>query len=75
MKISYNWLRDYVKTELSPRELANKLTNVGLAVDSIDPHEADFILDFDLTSNRPDALSHIGMAREAAAVSGVSVEY
>ncbi len=75
MKISYNWLRDYVKTELSPRELANKLTNVGLAVDSIDPHEADFILDFDLTSNRPDALSHIGMAREAAAVSGVPVEY
>ncbi|MBX7220655.1 MAG: phenylalanine--tRNA ligase subunit beta [Blastocatellia bacterium] len=74
MKISYNWLRQYVETSLSPRELAEKLTCVGLAVDSVDPQGDDFVLDFDLTSNRPDALSHVGIAREAAAICGTTVK-
>ncbi len=34
----------------------------------------DHILDFDLTSNRPDALSHRGIAREAALVCGTSLK-
>jgi phenylalanyl-tRNA synthetase beta chain len=66
MNISYNWLRELTGTRLEPRELGARLTMVGLAVDSV--HEAgdDFVLDFDLTSNRPDCLSHLGIAREVA---------
>lgn len=67
MKISYQWLRDFVETDLKPRELAERLTNAGLAVDAV--HETagdDFVLEFDLTSNRPDCLSHLGIAREVA---------
>jgi phenylalanyl-tRNA synthetase beta chain len=45
----------------------------GLAVDSVEPAGDDYVLDFDVTSNRPDALSHIGIAREAAAVFGASL--
>jgi phenylalanyl-tRNA synthetase beta chain len=66
MNISYNWLRELTDTRLSPYELRDRMTMIGLAVDSV--HEAgdDFILDFDLTSNRPDCLSHLGVARELA---------
>ena len=73
MNISYNWLRELVEVSLAPRELAARLTMVGLAVDSV--HEAgdDFVLEFDLTSNRPDCLSHLGIAREAAALEGKAV--
>jgi len=74
MKISYNWLKEFVDFDLPPRDLAAKLTMVGLAVDAVEEHgpdyEKDFVLDIDLTSNRPDCLSHLGVAREAAAVSG-----
>lgn len=73
MKISYNWLREYVQTDLSAKELAERLTRVGLAVDAVHPQGDDFLLDFDLTTNRPDAMSHVGMAREAAVVSGSRV--
>lgn len=66
MKISYQWLREWVGVDLSPRELATRLTMAGLAVDGIEPHGEDLVLEFDLTSNRPDALSHLGVAREVA---------
>ncbi|HEX8638493.1 MAG TPA: phenylalanine--tRNA ligase beta subunit-related protein, partial [Pyrinomonadaceae bacterium] len=68
MNISYNWLKDLVETNLPPRELAEKLTRVGLAVEGV--HEAgdDFVLDVDLTSNRGDCLSHLGVARELSVI-------
>jgi phenylalanyl-tRNA synthetase beta chain len=73
MKISYNWLGELVELTLNPKELAERLTMVGLAVESVEPLGDDHILDFDLTSNRPDALSHFGIAREAAIVCGTSL--
>jgi phenylalanyl-tRNA synthetase beta chain len=68
MKISYNWLKEFVDVDLPPRDLAEKLTMVGLAVDGVEEHGEDFVLDIDLTSNRPDCLSHLGVARDAAAI-------
>ncbi|HKY05114.1 MAG TPA: phenylalanine--tRNA ligase subunit beta [Blastocatellia bacterium] len=68
MKISYNWLSELVELPLKPKELGEKLTMVGLAVESVEPAGDDFLFDIDLTSNRPDALSHLGVAREAAVV-------
>jgi phenylalanyl-tRNA synthetase beta chain len=73
MKISYKWLGELVTLKLNPRELAERLTMTGLAVEAVEPHGDDHILDFDLTSNRPDALSHLGIAREAALVCGTTV--
>lgn len=70
MKISYNWLKGFVDLDLSPRDLAEKLTMVGLAVDGVEEHGDDFVLEIDLTSNRPDCLSHLGVAREVAAIIG-----
>ena len=73
MNISYNWLGELVQTKRSPRELAERLTMLGLAVDGVSEAGSDFILDIDLTSNRPDCLSHLGVAREIAAMEGEQV--
>src|SRR3989304_1125659 len=74
MKISYNWLKEYVNIYLSAQEWADKLTNVGLVVADIQPVEDDFCLDVEVTSNRPDCLGVVGIAREVAAVVGASVQ-
>jgi phenylalanyl-tRNA synthetase beta chain len=68
MKISYNWLKEFVDIDLAPRALAERLTMVGLAVDAMEAHGDDSVLEMDLTSNRPDCLSHLGVAREIAAI-------
>jgi phenylalanyl-tRNA synthetase beta chain len=68
MKISYNWLKEFVDIDISPRELATRLTMAGLAVDAVEEHSGDAVLEMDLTSNRPDCLSHLGVAREVAAL-------
>jgi phenylalanyl-tRNA synthetase beta chain len=68
MKISYNWLKDYCRHDLSVKELAENLTNVGLVVDTVNPVEDDFCLEVEVTSNRPDCLGIIGVAREVAAI-------
>ena len=73
MDISYKWLRELVDVGLEPRELAERLTMAGLAVDSVREAGDDHVLEFDLTSNRPDCLSHHGIARETAALTGARV--
>ncbi|HTG16923.1 MAG TPA: phenylalanine--tRNA ligase subunit beta, partial [Blastocatellia bacterium] len=75
MKISYNWLSELAELTLGPKELAERLTMAGLAVDSIEQAGDDHVLEFDLTSNRPDCLSHRGIAREAAIVCGTSLTH
>ncbi len=73
MNISYNWLKDLVEIDLSPQKLAVKLTGAGLAVEGIHPQNDDFIFDIDLTSNRSDCLSHLGVSREVQALTGNSL--
>lgn len=73
MNISYNWLRDLVPTERSPGDVAAQLTRVGLAVEGVHEHGSDHVLDLDLTSNRPDCLSHLGVARELSVIDGIDV--
>ena len=68
MNISYNWLKDLVDINLSPQETVQKLTSAGLAVEGIHEFENDFVFDIDLTSNRSDCLSHLGVARELATI-------
>ena len=70
MRISYNWLKDYVDIKLSPEKLAELLTMAGLCVDSIHKKIDDSVLEIEITSNRPDWLSYIGVAREVAAITG-----
>ena len=39
MKISYNWLKDYIACDLTPEQVAEALTSIGLEVDSIEMEE------------------------------------
>src|SRR5689334_6786086 len=68
MLISYDWLKEYIDTKLTPEELRDRLTNVGLAIDAVEQHNADAVLDVEVPSNRPDCLSHIGIAREVSVI-------
>ncbi len=75
MNISYKWLKDLVEVDLSAEELATKLTNVGLAVEGIQEFADDFVFDIDLTSNRSDCLSHLGVSREVAAIENAKLKF
>jgi len=70
MKISLNWLTDYVDVSMPASQLAELLTQTGLSCDEIIETETDIILDLDITSNRPDCLGYLGVAREIAAATG-----
>ena len=73
MLISYNWLRDYCETQFPPDELRERLTMVGLAIDAVETHNSDSVLDVEVPSNRPDCLSHVGIGREVAVLAGHEV--
>jgi len=68
MFISCEWLKDFLELELSPAELRERLTMVGLAIDAVETHASDSVLDVEVPSNRPDCLSHIGIAREVSVI-------
>ena len=68
MKISIEWLKEYVEIEVSPWQLKEDLTMAGLVVESVSEIPGDSVLELEVTSNRPDCLSHIGVAREVAAL-------
>ncbi|MCP4264662.1 MAG: phenylalanine--tRNA ligase subunit beta [Candidatus Brocadiaceae bacterium] len=68
MKISYNWLKDYCRHDLSVEALAESLTNAGLVVDTVEAVDDDYCLEVEVTSNRPDCLGFIGVAREVATI-------
>ncbi|MBN1869988.1 MAG: phenylalanine--tRNA ligase subunit beta [Candidatus Omnitrophica bacterium] len=68
MKISLNWLKDYVAPGISPEELAHRLTMAGLEVEKIDSAGGDTVFELEITPNRPDCLNMLGIARETAAI-------
>ncbi len=68
MLISFNWLKELTDTKLSSQELRERLTMVGLAIDAVEKRQGDSVLDVEVPSNRPDCLSHVGIAREVAVI-------
>lgn len=71
MKLSRQWLSDYVDLSgLSDEELVRRLTDIGHALEGLETHGDDTIFDLEITTNRVDAMSHFGMARELAAAFG-----
>jgi len=66
MIISMQWLAEYVSLPVSPAELAERLMLAGLNHESTRSVGDDVAIEIEVTSNRPDCLGHIGVAREAA---------
>jgi phenylalanyl-tRNA synthetase beta chain len=70
MKISLNWLSDYIKIDKSAEEIAEILSDLGFPCEGIEKLEDDAVIDVEVTSNRGDCLGYIGVARELAAATG-----
>ena len=70
MRVSFNWLKSYVDIRISPNVLAERLTMAGLEVTSQTKIDEDTLWEIEVTPNRPDCLSIIGIAREVAAITG-----
>jgi len=68
MKILYDWLKEFTPVPFAPRELRERLSLAGIAVEGGSETPAGPLLDLDLTINRPDCLGHYGVAREVAAL-------
>lgn len=75
MIVSWNWLRDYLRLEMSVDALTEKLALSGLNHESTDDVGGDLAIDLEVTSNRPDCLNHLGIAREIGVLFGVPVRY
>jgi phenylalanyl-tRNA synthetase beta chain len=73
MKLTLNWLKEFVDLRDAPEKLAETLTMAGLEVESMTPARApdgseDWIFELGITPNRGDCLGVIGIAREIAAL-------
>ncbi|WP_010583506.1 phenylalanine--tRNA ligase subunit beta [Schlesneria paludicola] len=66
MLVSWNWLKEYVSLDVPVAEFADRLTMAGLNLEEFHAVGSDTCIDFEVTSNRPDCLGHLGIAREAA---------
>ncbi len=66
MRIPITWLNEYVPNDLSLRDLADVLTNMGLEVEAIEDAAGGAVFDIKVTPNRGDCLSVVGVARELA---------
>jgi phenylalanyl-tRNA synthetase beta chain len=74
MKISPQWLRELVDLTVDDRRLAEDLTSIGIAVEGISSEGANTVFEMEIGTNRPDAMNHYGIAREAAALYGVALK-
>ena len=68
IKITYNWLLDYLDTEADPFEIQKYLSLCGPSVESVEKIHDDFVFDIEITSNRIDTASVFGITQEALAI-------
>jgi phenylalanyl-tRNA synthetase beta chain len=74
MKISPQWVREFVDLTVDDHRLAEDLTGVGIAVEGTSGTGSDTVFEMEIGTNRPDAMNHYGVAREAAAVYDVPLK-
>lgn len=68
IKITYNWLLEYLDTDATPYELQKYLSLCGPSIESVEKVGNDYVFDIEITSNRIDTASVIGIAQEAQAI-------
>ena len=66
MLVSWNWLKEYVALEMPLAELEERLAMSGLNHEGTQEVGEDLAIDLEVTSNRPDCLGHMGVAREVS---------
>ena len=71
MKVLFSWLREFVDVPGTAADVAARMSVRGFAVEGIDGAGDDAVIDFEVTANRPDCLSVLGLAREVATAYGL----
>jgi phenylalanyl-tRNA synthetase beta chain len=67
MRLLVSWLREFVDVTASAEEIGEGLGLRGFELAAIEPFgDGDAVIDFEITANRPDCLSVIGLAREVS---------
>ena len=74
MKISLDWLKDFIDIDFSFSALIDRLDMIGMVVEEWEEKDSDIILDIETYANRPDTLGHLGIAREIAAALGLKMK-
>lgn len=75
MRVSLEWLRELVVLPSDVSEVAHQLTMIGLEVEAVENLDDDVVFEVNVTPNRPDCLSVIGIARELSAVYNTPLEF
>jgi phenylalanyl-tRNA synthetase beta chain len=68
MKVSYNWLKEFVDVPVGADELAARLALAGTNIAGVEKGAHGAVIDAEITSNRPDCLGMLGIAREVSAI-------
>jgi phenylalanyl-tRNA synthetase beta chain len=66
--IPHSWLKEFIKTDATPPTIAEKLSLCSLSVEKLHQKGEDTVYEIEITPNRYDTLSVLGIAREVAAV-------
>ncbi|PIT89394.1 MAG: phenylalanine--tRNA ligase subunit beta [Candidatus Levybacteria bacterium CG10_big_fil_rev_8_21_14_0_10_36_7] len=78
IQILDSWLREYLKTKASAIDVSKNLSLTSVSVERVEKLQNDYLYDIEVTTNRPDLMSVVGLAREAAAVltqQGIKAEF
>ncbi len=75
MRASLEWLREFVPVGASAGEVAHRLTMLGLEVEALEQIGDDTVFEINVTPNRPDCLSMLGVARELSAAFGAAITF
>lgn len=74
MKILPQWLREFVDIPVDDSTLARDLTQAGINIEGVAAEQGQTVFEAEITTNRPDAMNHYGVARECAAVYDVELK-
>lgn len=68
IQILDRWLRDHIKTSAKPDDIAKYLSLSSVSVERVEKVNNDYLYDIEITTNRVDLMSAVGLARELSAV-------
>ncbi len=74
MKLPVSWLKKYIDISITPEKLAELLTLSGTKVEHIEKKGGEAVFQIEVTTNRPDCLSVLGLAKEVSALTGKKIK-
>ncbi|PIS09664.1 phenylalanine--tRNA ligase subunit beta [Candidatus Beckwithbacteria bacterium CG10_big_fil_rev_8_21_14_0_10_34_10] len=66
--IPHNWLKEYLETNASPKKIADCLSLCGASVEKVIKKNSNYVYDIEITTNRVDMMSVLGIARELSVI-------